>query len=79
MLHIQLKGLNIEHHWKQILGPKGWSQKVIFSTSGNAAYQIKVKGVYTNMQAKPLTFHTPLISWIGLKGQILILCRKYLF
>ena len=46
-----------------------------FSESGNVAYQIKVKDVKTNKQAKILTLHTPLTSGSGLKGQILKLCK----
>ena len=37
---------------------------------------LKVK---TDMQAKTLTLHTPLTSGVGLKGQIVKLCRYIYF
>ena len=52
---------------------------VFFSESDKVAYQIKMKEVKTNMQAKSLTLHTPLTSGVGLKGQILKLCREVYF
>ena len=55
--------------------PLGWGQKVIFSGSGHVVYQIKMDEVQTNMQCNTLNLHTPLTSGVGLKGQILKLCR----
>ena len=45
------------------------------SESGHVAYQIKVKKVLSNMQGNTLNLRAPVNSGVGLKGQILKLCR----
>ena len=62
-------------HW----GGVKRSNIVFFSESGHVAYQIKVKEVQTNMQGNTLNLYTPLASGVGLKGQILKLCRCKIF
>ena len=53
---------------------------LFFSKSGHVAYQIKLEEVKTYMQGNTLNLHTPLTSGVGLKSQILKLCRfKYIF
>ena len=52
----------------------------LFSKSGHVAYQIKLEEMLTYMQGNTLNLHTPLTSGVGLKGQMLKLCRfKYIF
>ena len=58
-------------HTLDLWGGVKRSNTFFFSESGYVAYQIKVKEVETNMQANTLTLHTPLISWVGLNGQLL--------
>ena len=79
MLHIKLKGMErrrapCKHIFCPYTHPRpvGWGQKfkTFFSECGHVAYQIKEKEVWTSMQAKTLTLHTPDL-WVGLKGQIM--------
>ena len=81
MLRIKLNGIERREPYTHIFGPYTQprpvrsAQKVkLFSECGHVAYQIKGK-VYTNIAAKTLTLHTPLYLWVGLKDQILKLCR----
>ena len=85
MLPIKLEGIiSIEHHESKysvlthLLNRWGGVKRSnisFFSISGHDAYQIKVKEVLTNMQAETLTLQTPLTPGIGLKVQIMKLCR----
>ena len=51
-----------------------------FSKSGHVAYQIKLEEMVTYIQGNTLNLHAPLTSGVGLKGQMLKLCRfKYIY
>ena len=77
MLHIKLKGMertapckHMSLHTPSTCAVESKAQNFFFSECGHVAYQIKGKEVWTSMQEKTLTLHTPDL-WVGLKGQIM--------
>ena len=62
MLYVKLKGIEHRAQENQTPSTPGMGQKVkyfFFSESGNVAYQINVKEVQTNMQAKSRLYTHP--------------------
>ena len=51
------------------LGMGSVGQKSTFSEHGHVAYQIKGNDKCSNMQVHILSFHTPSIPWVVVKGQ----------
>ena len=74
MLHIKLIGMEHRAPCKHISCPKGGSKdqnKKNLKVRCHDAYQIKVNGVKSTMQAHILSLHTPSTCGVGSKGKIL--------